>query len=109
MLENILEDQNAYERRDTIIFSGDAVPTSTTGENCVNVIQNLVRDKLRLEVHVGEFNIAHRLGKKPTTQAPDKRSLIVKLCRREMKHEIMSACKSLSFNSHSGSPSLYVN
>ena len=47
--------------------------------------------------------MAYRLGKKRDTQGPDKRDIIVKLCRRELKHDIIRACKS---SKHDG---LFIN
>ena len=54
-MENNLDDQNAYERRDTLIFSADGLPISTTDEKWVSITQNLVKDKLRLELPVNTF------------------------------------------------------
>ena len=33
-LEERLEDADAYERRETLIFSGQGTPDVTAGENC---------------------------------------------------------------------------
>ena len=38
--------------------------------------------------------VAHRLGKKNSGQQLDRRSIIVKLCRRELRSDLISACKS---------------
>ena len=37
-LENTLDNQDAYERKDTIIFSGDCIPPVTEGECCSKII-----------------------------------------------------------------------
>ena len=40
--------------------------------------------------------MAHRLGRKPASQSEDRRGIIiVKLCRREVKYDLMKACKSV--------------
>ena len=40
--------------------------------------------------------MAHRLGRKPASQSEDRRGIIVKLCRREVKYDLMKACKSVN-------------
>ena len=40
------------------------------------------------EVEASEISTAHRLGKKPASQQPDKRSIIVKFCRRDTKNDV---------------------
>ena len=111
LLEGTIDDGNAYERRDTVIFSGSAVPVVSNGENCRDIVINLVKEKLRIELPISEINIAHRLGKKPISQAPDKRNIIVKLCRRDMKREIMVASRNSQYSSSTApsGPSLFIN
>ena len=62
-LKGAIDDGNAYERRDAVIFSGSAV--GSNGENCRVIVINLVKKKLRIELPMSEINKAHRLGKKP--------------------------------------------
>ena len=38
---------------------------------------------------------AHRLGKKPIAQGPDRRQIIAKLCRRSLKQDIIFASKNI--------------
>ena len=90
-MENSIDDADAYERRDTVVFSGDEIPAVTSGENCANIIVNLLKNKMHIELQPREINTAHRLGKKPSNQTQDKRAIIIKLCRREMKRDIISA------------------
>ena len=92
-LENTLDDEDAYIRRETIILSGTCVPEVTSGEICSNIVQKLVRDKLRIQLNDNDISVAHRLGKKPITQGPDKRGIVVKLCRRDTKRQILSEKK----------------
>ena len=101
-LDNSIDDADAYERRDTIVFSGDQIPEVSQGENCANIIQDIIKNKLRIELPLREINTAHRMGRKPQNQTEDKRAIIVKLCRREMKRDIMSANR-LKI------PGLYIN
>lgn len=101
-LEEQIDDADAYERRDTILISGPDLPVSTPGENCSQLICSVAKDKLKLEISPSDISTAHRFGKKPVTQAPDRRSILVKLCRRDLKHDLRYACKQLK-------PKLYVN
>lgn len=43
----------------------------------------------------GDISTSHRLGKKPTTQAADRRRVVVKLLRRDLKKDILYACRQL--------------
>ena len=102
---NVLEDQvdsnSAYERRDCLIVSG-GVPEVTEGENCSKIITQLIREKLRIQMKPDDISSAHRIGRKPINQASDKRSIIIKLSRRDMKKDILSACRQLK-------PPFFVN
>jgi len=92
-LENKMEDTEAYERRDTVIVSGSEVPVVTDGEDTSKVFCTLIKNKVKLMFKPTDISVAHRLGKKPSTQAPDRRSIIVKLCRRELKNDLLQACR----------------
>ena len=92
-MKNYIDDSDAYERRDTIILSGSALPSVTNGENCIDITRDILHTKLKLVVPASEFNTAHRLGARPDGRTPDKRSIIVKLCRRETKRNIIITSK----------------
>ena len=92
-LENKLEDTEAYERRDTVVVSGSDLPAATEGEDAAAVVRSLVKSKVNLVIKPSDISVAHRIGKKPANQAPDKRSLIVKFCRRDLKNDILQACR----------------
>ena len=102
-LESNLDDADAYERKDTIIISGSGLPISGTGENCVQVVQETLRNTLQVELNANEINTVHRLGKKPLSQTPDKRPMIIKLCRRDVKRQILTAARQVKPSN------LYVN
>ena len=93
---NTLEDQVdsnvAYEKRDCLIVSG-GVPPVSDGEDCSEIIRQLIRNSLRINMSPNDISSAHRFGKKPITQAPDKRSIIIKLHRTDLKKDILSACR----------------
>lgn len=92
-LEERIDDADAYERRDAIVISGNAVPQFQIGENCNDIVCNLVKNALKLKMNPSDISTSHRLGKKPTNQQPDRRNIIAKLCRRDLKREIINTCR----------------
>ena len=92
-LESLVDDADAYERRDTVIISGTAVPAVTQGEICASTVTNLVKEKERLEMSSNEINTAHRIGKKNIVQTSDRKSNIVKFCRRDCTRSVISASR----------------
>ena len=87
-VKDSVDSADAYERRDTIVFSGSSIPNASQGENCAVTIQGLVSEKLRIQISTTDISSAHRIGPKPPNQQPDKRSIIAKFCRREVKNEV---------------------
>ena len=102
-LEEKVDDQDAYERRDTLIFSGSSLPAVNPGENCTEIVKNLVQNEFQLIIATTDVSVSHRLGKKPTNQRPDKRNIIVKFCRRDTKRDILAASRRVK------SQNLYAN
>ena len=102
-LEEKIDEQDAYERRDTLIFSGSSIPVFNAGENCPELVKNLVQNEFQLIISPTDISVSHRLGRKPTNQRPDKRNLIVKFCRRDTKRDILAASRRVK------SQNLYAN
>ena len=102
-LENKIDDTEAYERRDTLIFSGGDLPPVTEGENTAQIVTTIVKEKLKVVLDNSNISVSHRLGSKPANQAPDRRNIIVKLCRREVKSDLMRACKKMK------PPNFFIN
>ena len=101
-LEERIDDTDAYERRDCVVFNGDALPIAASGENTASIATDIIRNKLRINIKQEEISTAHRIGKKPVNQTPDRRKIIIKLCRRDLKKDILFACKELK-------PGFYAN
>lgn len=89
------DDADAYERRDTLIISGSALPVPADGEICKNVVTQVVEEKLHIKLNPGDISVSHRLGLKPQAQGPDKRPIIVKFCRRDVKRDVLSSSRRL--------------
>ena len=66
------------------------MPPENPNENSAEVIMNVIKDNLHLNITATDINMAHRLGAKraPNTTMP----IIVKLHSRQIKTEIMNAC-----------------
>lgn len=101
-LEERVEDAEAYERRDTLVMSGKNIPPVMQDENCVSLMCNILKNKLKLNISPSDFSTAHRVGSKPNTQQVDNRSIIMKLCRRDVKKDILNACRQMK-------PDFYIN
>ena len=63
-LEETIDSNSQYERRDTFIVSGQSLPVVTPNENCKSVVQELFRNHLNLNLDTSEINTAHQRGKK---------------------------------------------
>lgn len=94
-LEAYVDEEDSYERRDTVILSGEAVPNFSPNESCQEVLIKVVKDNLHLEITPGDISTVHRLGRKPDSNLPDKRSIIVKLTRRDLKREFCASARKL--------------
>ena len=51
-LEKNADDADAYERRDTLIFNGPSIPTPNQQENCSTIVQDLVKNQLKLNISI---------------------------------------------------------
>ena len=92
-LEERVEDAEAYERKDTHVMSGTNIPPVVPGENCVTLVCDLLKTALKLNIQPSDTSTAHRVGRKPVNQQVDKRNIIMKLCRRDIKSDILHACR----------------
>ena len=57
------------------------------------MVTNILKDKLKLSLPVGSIYSAYRIGKRPVTQAPDTRNILVKLSDLNSKSDIMGSCR----------------
>ena len=90
-----LDDSDAYERRDTFVMSDDSLPVVSDTENTSEVVCNSIKKNLKIVVKESDISVPHRLGKKNPGQQLNRRSIIiVKLRRRELRSDLISACKS---------------
>lgn len=100
-MEDEFDSASAYERRDLLVISGE-VPNHTIGENCREIVRDLLKNETNLNVDAGDISIAHRIGAKLKKQGPDQRSIMFKLVRRDLKSDILHACRT-------NKPKFFVN
>ena len=67
-MEEKINEADAYKRRDTMILSGSDVPSATQGEIVSDIVCDVVRDRLKMEMDVTDISAAHRLGSKPKSK-----------------------------------------
>ena len=78
-LENQLDDLEQYERSDTIIINGPALPREQNHENSTDLVANAIIVNLHISINHADINVAHRLGYKSQNK---ERPVIVKLLNR---------------------------
>ena len=103
-LDGQLDDCEQYERRDTLIIAGEAVPDSARDENQVHIIAELLKAKLNFTLSPNDVSTVHRLGKAQAA-GRDRRPFIVKFCKRDTKNKLMTLAKTLK----GVQPTLFIN
>ena len=92
-LEDRLEDQCQYTRRESLVFSGDNLPECSDDEDCATLVCNIIqKNEPTIVITPTQLSIAHRLGSKPTN-GKDKRSIIARFCRRKERYDVLNAVK----------------
>ena len=104
-LENLVDNEDSYVRRESLIFSGSAIPPSQPGEICSQIVRDVIKTKLKLEIAPMDISVSHRLGQKPAAQGPDTRSIIAKFCRRDTKRMI----RLTRFDNNDVNSKLFIN
>lgn len=90
-VEDQMDDAAAYSRRDSLIVSG-LIPEGSRDEDCKATVTDLLRQQVNINIDPRDISIAHRIGNK-RQQGPDRRNIIFKLCRRDLKYDIINACR----------------
>ena len=94
-----LDDLDMYERRDTLVLSGEALPPESEHEDAVMSVVNTAFHKLRINLQPSDIDVAHRLGRR---REGHQRPIICKFVRRTTKSLVVHKCVTLK-------PQLYVN
>ena len=94
-LEERIEENDSYERRDALIISGKNVPPAHHNENTAIVACNILKEHLNYNLQPNEISVSHRLGGSNSSQKPDRRPIILKLCRRDAKMDMVRSMRRL--------------
>ena len=108
-LEYDLDETAQYQRRDTLIFSGNLIPNEVEEDNSTQVIVNTVASHLKIPFSAADISVAHRLGKARTDSPVSSRPIIVKLISRSKKAQIVRARIALPKPDTNQGPTLHVN
>ena len=92
-LEEKIEDNDSYERRDTLVLSGSAIPPVSNMESCPDIVCKLVKDSLKVNISTSDISVSHRLSPKSSSQRTPKKDIIVKFCRRNTKLDVLNSCR----------------
>ena len=95
VLEDRIEHNDSYERRDTLVFSGKSVPVKLNPESSSEIICNLLKNFLNMEINPLEISVSHRLpgnNNNPSTTS-ERTPIIAKFCRREIKIDILNRAR----------------
>lgn len=92
-IKNRLEDIESYQRSESLIISGNALPEVKNGENCSHAVVDILKNQMNFVLPKEAISAAYRLGKKSSAQTADKRNIFVKLNKREDKQSILASCK----------------
>ena len=79
-------------------YLSNTVPIFDKSENTKSIVRQLIKDHLKLDLAETDISIAHRLGpskgkNKPAKHQEDRRSIIFRLCRKDLVGAIFSHCK----------------
>ena len=74
-----LDECDQYNRRETIVFSGN-IPAETPNENCTNHILNMLEGETGMKIEPHEISTAHRIGK-VSGMVGGNRKIVAKFCR----------------------------
>ena len=92
-LDDKIQDQDSYERRDTVILSGKLIPAESNMENCAVIASNLAKEHLSVIFSPSDVSVAHRLTGNSRGSGNANKSIIIKFCRRDIKTDLLAASR----------------
>ena len=109
--DRISDDLEQYSRRNCLIFTGIKEAGEDETENTDEIILDICRSKLQIELHRFSLDRTHRLGRKriprPDTEVPKSRPIIAKFinyhdrdsvykCKRKLKESGLTIMENLT-------------
>ena len=93
-LEEKLDAEDAYERKDSLIFSGTKIPIYDKNEDVLALLTDALKTHLNYIIAPNEISVLHRLQERKNRNGqPDHRSIYVKFCRRSVCKDILEAAR----------------
>ena len=68
-LQNCVDHNEQYERRDTLILSVPSLPQETENENCKQIVRNVIQNHRKLNLNPTDVSVADRFGRKPSNSS----------------------------------------
>ena len=81
-----------------MVVSRSDLPAAVDRESSIQVVCDALKTRLNLDLRQCDISVANRICTRPSAATPDKRNIIVKLCRRETKRHIFEACRAVKPN-----------
>lgn len=89
ILNERIDEMESHERKDALVLSGDAVSSSTAVENTSDAALNILKHKLKIEIKPEDISSAFRIGKKPMSQSPDKRNIVLRFTHVGLRNDVL--------------------
>ena len=93
-LEEKADESEEYSTRDTINLSDDVLYVWSTTANCTQVAMDKLENKLKVTINPGDMSIALRFEKKLANN-PERPQILVKICRRDLKADLIGPVKTV--------------
>jgi len=91
--EEQFDDNESLFRKNDIILSGNDIPLVASGEDCSKLACAAIKSKLKVNIKPADIAKAQRIGRPTATQRPDRRNILVKFYRDDMKNDLLIACR----------------
>ena len=92
-LQDKIDDNDAFERKSSVIMSGRMIPAFKENENLNDTICGLIRRELSVNLKPEEISAVHRMGGKSSSQKTDRRPIILKLCKISTKSDLILSAR----------------
>ena len=100
-LADIADSCEAYKRRNTFVMSGE-IPEVAMNENLPKIVIDHLHNQIGLKLADSDIDSAYRAGKKTADSETDRRKIVFKLSKPDLKNSLFSACLSHK-------PSFFIN
>lgn len=93
-LREKVEDIENFQRRDSLVISGEGIPAAAPAERTTEVVRAVVRSHLKVELGDGDVLEAYRTGLRGT-QDPGRGQIVVKLRHHSLREDLVRTSKTV--------------